>query len=77
MPPKDKDGPPSMPSNVNSWAQIVTQGMAKTSTDEVTQAGNNEDAMNTENINTIPTSTHTGTVKVSINNSASKGRYDP
>ena len=59
-PPKDENWPPSTPSKVNSWAQIVTQGTAKTSTDEVTQAVNNEeDATNTENINTIHTPTQT------------------
>jgi len=44
-----------MSSKVNSWAQIVTQGTAKTSTDEVMQAENDEeDTTNTEN-NTIHT----------------------
>ena len=53
--------PPSKPSKVNLWAQIVTQRTAKTSTDEVTQAGNNEEeATNTENINTIHIHKHRG-----------------
>jgi len=50
----------STPSNVNSWVQKVTQGTAKPRTDEMTQAGNNEDATNTENINTIHTRAHRG-----------------
>ena len=59
MPPKDEDGPPPTASKVNSWAQIITRGTAKTSTDEVTQVKNDEeDATNTENINTIHTPTH-------------------
>jgi hypothetical protein len=59
VPPKDEDGPPPTASKVNSWAQIITRGTAKTSTDEVTQVKNDEeDATNTENINTIHTPTH-------------------
>jgi len=51
--------PPPTASKVNSGAQIVTQVTAKTSTDEVKQAENDEeDATNIENINTIHTPTH-------------------
>ena len=58
-PRRTKMDPPPTATKVNSWAQIVTQRTAKTSTDEVTQAENEEeDATNTENVNAIHTPTH-------------------